>query len=150
MDDERLATVVPEGEALRYVDDLRRGGAVGFTDERLLVARGGETPTSAELASVESVQFQEVDWFEALLGLALIGFGLASLSRNPALGALFAMAGVVSLAVTYRKRWRASVSIQSRPKPLTVYPADGQSFHDAFERALEEYRDRHDLQRSTG
>lgn len=142
MHDDRLSESVPEGESLRYVDDLRTGGAVGFTDERLLVVRTDGDARSVELASVESVEFRDLDWFEAVLGVALVGFGLASASRSPPLGGLFAAAGVASLYLTYRKRWRASVSVHSRPKPLSLFPADGRAFYDAFERALDDYRER--------
>lgn len=149
MDDQRLASIVPEGEALRYVDDLRRGGTVGFTDERLLVVRDDDAPTSVALSSVESVEFQAFDWFNTILGVVLVAFGLASFSRNSVLATLFALAGVASLALTYRKRWRASVSIHGQPKPVELFPADGRGFQDAFERALEGYRERHDLDPAT-
>jgi hypothetical protein len=142
VDDERLAGFVPEGEGLRYVDDLRPGGAVGFTDERLLVARDDQEPTSVALDSVESVEFQDYEWFEAFLGVVLLAFGLASASRSVLLATLFVVLALASLLLTYRKRGKATVSVHSRAKPLTLYPGDGQGFYDAFERALDDYRER--------
>lgn len=144
MDDERLEGAVPDGEALRYVDDLRPGGAVGFTDERLLVARDDGAPDSVELRSVESVELEDLDWFEAVLGVALVGFGVASAGRSAPLGGLFVALGLGSLYLTYRKRDRARVHVHSRAKPMTLYPADGQGFYEAFGRALEDYRERLD------
>lgn len=142
MDDERLARIVPDGEALRYVDDLRTGGAVGFTDERLLVAPEDEEATSVALESVESVEFQDYDWFDAFLGLVLLAFGLASTTRSVPVGVLLVVLALGSLYLTYRKRWKASVSVHNRAKPLTLYPEDGQGFREAFERALDDYRER--------
>jgi hypothetical protein len=137
---QHLADAVPDGEALQYTDDLRGGGSVGLTDERLLVADG--EVTSVELGDVSEVRFQGVDHFELVMGLLLVGFGAYSTTRRPALGALFAAAGVVSLLLTYRKRSRAAVEVHSRPKPLDLYPVDGQDFLAAFERALDDYRER--------
>lgn len=135
---------MPDAEALRYVDELRPGGAVGFTDERLLVTRDEGDTSSVELRSVESVELQDFDWFEAVLGVALLGFGVASAGRSAPLGGLFVALGLGSLYLTYRKRSRARVNVHSRPKPLTLYPADGQGFYDAFEGALDDYRERLD------
>lgn len=144
MDDERLAATVPEGEALRYVDDLRTGGAVGFTDERLLVVPDEDSPTSVALESVESVELQDVDWFDLVLGVVLFAFGVASVPRSAPVGGLLILAAVVSIVLTYRKRGRSRVSVHGRAKPLELYPADDQGFYGAFERALDEYRERLD------
>jgi hypothetical protein len=150
VDDERLAPVVPDDEGIRYVEDLRTGGAVGFTDERLLVVPDDGESSSVELLDVESVELQDLDWFEAVLGVALLGFGVASLDRSVPLAALFVALGAGSLYLTYRKRDRAQVSVHSRAKPLTVYPADSQGFYDAFERALDDYRARLDREQDGG
>jgi hypothetical protein len=141
---DRLAEAVPECEALRYTDDLRTGGGVGFTDERLLVARPDGAVTSVQLGDVDTVEFQDLDWFDVVLALALAGFGILSVRRNVLLGAGFVAAAAASLYLTYRKRTSVTVNLHSRPKPLTVYPADGSAFYDAFDRALSDYRERVD------
>lgn len=140
MDTERLESAVPEGEALRYAGNLRTGGSVGFTDERLLVIE--EEAHSVELGSVDEVRFQDLDYFDAVLGVVLVGFGLYSLQRSIPLGLLFAGAGIGSMYLTYRKREKASVIVHNRAKPLVLYPEDGQGFYSAFERALDTYRAR--------
>jgi len=142
MTHDRLAAAVPDGEALRYSGDLRSGGGVGLTDERLLVAPDGESVTSVELGAIESVVFRDLDWFNAVLGLLLLGFGALTVRRNPLLGVAFVAAAAGSLYLTYRKRTRVVVRLHTRPKPLTVYPADGSGFYDAFDRALAAYRER--------
>ncbi len=139
---DRLVAARPDGEAFRYTGDLRRGGSLGLTDERLLVAREGETVTSVELGSVDSVEFQDLDWFNAVLGLALTGFGAVSAVRTSLVGMAFLAAGLASLYLTYRKRISVTVKIHNRAKPLTVYPADGSGFYDAFGDVLEAYRER--------
>jgi hypothetical protein len=139
---DRLSESVPEGEALRYTGSLRAGGSVGLTDERLLVAPEDEAVTSVELGAVDTVEFRDLDWFNAVLGLALAGFGFFSVRRNPLLGAGFLVAGAVSLFLTYRKRTRVTVRLHNRAKPLTVHPADGSGFYDAFGDILADYRER--------
>jgi hypothetical protein len=145
-----LEAAVPDGEGLRYVDELRRRGAVGLTDERMLLAGEDEEPTSVELTAIESVEFEDLDYFEGVLGVALVGFGVASASRSVPLAALFVALGVASLYLTYRKRSQIRVNVHSRPKPLKLYPADGQELYDAFERALDDYQRRLDAQAVSG
>ena len=143
MTDDRLQEAVPDGEALRYVGDLRPGGRVGITDERLLVVR--EEVVSVEFSSVERVEMEDVDWFTGLLSLGLFGVGLYGLARNPLLGVAFAGAGAASVYWTYRTRGRLTVNVHSRPKPLELYPADGSGLYAAVGDALDAYRERHGL-----
>lgn len=144
MSDDPLRATVPEGEALRYSGDLRPGGRVGLTDERLLVVR--EETTSVEFSSVQAVEMEDFDYFVGLLSLLLVGVGLWGLTRNPPLGLLFAAAGAVSVYVSYRKRSKATVQVHDRAKPLVLYPADAGGFYDALGRQLDAYRARHDLE----
>jgi len=132
---ERLAGEVPAGEALRYHGALRHGGRVGLTDERLLVVRDGET-TSVRHESVVEVTVDDFDWFVGLLSVAIVGFGILSLDRNVVLGLGFAVAGVVFLYRTYRRRGSVTVRVQNRPKPLEFHPEELAEFRVAADRLL--------------
>lgn len=142
MDSERLQAAVPDGEALRYQAPLKSGGVVGFTDERLLVAR--DEITNVDLESVHSVEFEDFDWFTGVLSAGLVAFGLYSTTRNVLAGLLFALAGVGSLYLSYRKRGKASVHVRGRAKPLVLYPEDGEAFYGVFEAAIANYQEKLD------
>ncbi|WP_058365859.1 hypothetical protein [Haloparvum sedimenti] len=146
-DRERDTDRLPDpGDAqTRYRGRERGGGALAVTDERLLIgdAEGGdgeEGPVAVSLARVEEVTHQRVDWYLVLLGLAIVAFGLVSVPRNPAAGALFALAGLGSLLVTWRRRDRVRVRVRGRPKPLTLYPAEPGRFLSAVGAALDAAR----------
>lgn len=137
MSTDRLQAAVPSGEALRYSDELRGSGAVGLTDERLLVVE--DEVTSVELPSVDSVELQAFDWFLGFMSVLLVGLGLF-LTRESVLGGLgLAAAGVASLYLTYRKRGEASVVVRGRAKPIKLHPDDLRGFREAFERAVARY-----------
>jgi hypothetical protein len=143
MADSRLRSVVLEGERLRYSGSLRGGGVVGLTEERLLVVRESESdPTSVELRNVDSVDFQDFDYFVGVLSALLVAFGAVTALSNLLGGVAFGAAGLASLYLGYRKRDRAMVRTHSRPKPLALYPEDAGEFYDAFGDALERVRER--------
>lgn len=142
MSADRLQAAVPDGEALRYQAPLRAGGSVGFTDERLLVE--GDELTSVDLASVHSVEFEDFDWFVGVLSIGLVGFGLYSTTMNLLAGVAFALAGVGSLYLSYRKRGKATIKVRGRAKPLVLYPDDVDEFKSVFEAALDSYQKRLD------
>lgn len=149
MSDSRLRSIVPEGERLRYSGSLRGGGVVGLTEERLvLVQESGSEPTSVELRNVDSVDFQDFDYFVGVLSVLLVAFGAVTALSNLLGGVAFGAAGLGSLYLSYRKRDRAMVRTHSRPKPLTLYPEDASAFHDALEETLDEFRLREDLEAS--
>ena len=126
----------------RYRGRDRRGGALGVTDERLLVgaAEEGGDHLAVSLARVEEVTHRRVDWFLVLLGLAVVAFGLVSVPRNPVAGGAFALVGCVSLLVTWRRRDRVRVRVRGRPKPLTLYPAEPARVLSAVAAALDAAR----------
>ncbi|GAB3417341.1 hypothetical protein GCM10027435_16020 [Haloparvum alkalitolerans] len=126
----------------RYRGRDRRRGALSVSDERLLVgdANEGGDPVAVSLARVEEVTHRRVDWYLVLLGLAVVAFGLASVPRNPVAGAAFALAGLGSLLVTWRRRDRVRVRVRGRPKPLTLYPAEPERFLSAVGAALDAAR----------
>lgn len=124
------------GEAtIRERLSLRRGGTVAVTDDEFVVAAGGDV-TRVALDEITEVTVEEFDWFLGLLSAGLVAWGLYSTQRSVPLGLAFAAFGAVSLYWTYRKRGKARVKVVDRPKPLTMYPEDGESFLAAMEVAL--------------
>lgn len=133
-------SLLEAGEALRYEDDLRTGGALGITDERLLVVN--DHTISVPLENVKEVRFRSFDWFLALLSLALVLFGLVSTTRHLVGGALFVAAGVASLYLTYRKRGRVTVDLHTRGEPVTFHLEDIDGFREAMEARIHAFEAR--------
>lgn len=123
------------GETVRERLALRTGGSVTVTDDRLLVAAGDEL-TRVELDEVAEVTVEEFDYFLGVLSVALVGYGIYSASRSPALGLAFAAFGAASCYWTYRKRGKARIKVAGRSRPISVFPADTGTFVDALEPVL--------------
>ncbi len=140
MADDRLQSAVPDGEALRYSADLRGGGAVGVTDERLLVVDGDARSVAFE--SIEEVTARQVDWFVAVLSVALVGVGVVTAASNPLLGVAFVAAGVASLVLVYRKRGKVLVEVDGRGKPLAFHVDSTDEFLDRLGERLDRYERR--------
>ena len=121
--------------AERYAGSLRRGGRVVVGADRLVVDRGAG-PVVVDLDDVVEVSLQDIDWFLAMMSAALVGFGLLSLGRSVPLGGAFAVAGVVSLALTYRKRNALRIQVSGRADPLRCFPAEPQALLAELEAAL--------------
>ncbi|NHN62357.1 hypothetical protein G9463_03400 [Haloarcula sp. JP-Z28] len=119
----------------RYAGTLRTGGTVVLSADRLVIDRDDE-PVVVDLDDVVEVSLQDIDWFLAVMSVALIGFGLLSLERSVLLGGAFAVAGAVSLALTYRKRYTLRVQVTGRTDPLRCFPADPQALLAELEQAL--------------
>lgn len=137
---DRLQAAVPDGEALRYRTALRGGGAVGITDERLLVVDGD--PVSVELTAIDEVTAREVDWFVAVLSAALAGIGVVTAGSNLLLGVAFVAAGIGSLVLVYRKRGKVIVEVDGRGKPLSFHVAATDEFLDRLGERLDRYEQR--------
>lgn len=147
--DDRLRDGVPDGEALRHQWPVRRGeGRVGLTDERLLVVVGTERE-SVPYENVSEVTVQTFDWFLALLSVGLVAIGWLQAQSNLPLGAFFALAGLVSLFVTYRKRGKISVTLHTHPKPVVFYLEDTDPFEQAMDEGMRAYEASMDRGRST-
>lgn len=101
---------------------LRRGGVLALTPDRLYVVRDGEDGVRFDVEDVVSVKYDSMDWFLAVLSVALVGFGVYSTTQHVLGGIAFALAGVVSLYVTYRKRGKLSFQVSGRTDPLIVFP----------------------------
>ncbi|NLV06079.1 hypothetical protein GOC83_08050 [Haloarcula rubripromontorii] len=119
----------------RYTGTLRPGGTIILGADRLVVDRDDE-PVVVDLADVVEVSLQDIDWFLAVMSAALIGFGLLSLNRSVLLGGAFAVAGAVSLALTYRKRNALRIRVTGRADPLRCLPAEPQALLAELEAAL--------------
>lgn len=133
---ETLRRAVPDDEVLRYGAPLRTGGRLGLTDDRLILAEDDEAD-SIPLDAVSEVTVEPFDWFLAVLSVALVGFGVASLPRSAALGAVFALLGLASLYRTYRRRGEVTVHVRDRAKPRRLYPADVEGFRAALSPLLD-------------
>lgn len=133
--DGTAADTVPPIDTERYTGTLRTGGTVVLGADRLVVDRGDE-PVVVDLDDVVEVSLQDIDWFLAVMSVALIGFGLLSLDRSVLLGGAFAVAGAVSLALTYRKRYTLRVQVTGRTDPLRCFPADPRALLAELEQAL--------------
>jgi hypothetical protein len=142
MEDQRLRRAVPDGEALRYTVERRRSdGAVGVTDERLLVV--DEEVTSVHLERIEEVAARDVDWFVAVTSAALVVVGVLAGADNALGGMALVAAGVASLVLVYWKRGKVTVSVEGRGKPVEFYVDATDEFvarlgdrMDAYERRL--------------
>ncbi|WP_058995034.1 hypothetical protein [Haloarcula sp. CBA1127] len=126
---------VPPIDTERYTGTLRTGGTVVLGADRLVVDRG-DGPVVIDLDDVVEVSLQDIDWFLAVMSAALIGFGLLSLDRSVLLGGAFAVAGAISLALTYRKRYALRIQVAGRTDPLRCFPTDPQALLAELEQAL--------------
>lgn len=137
---DRLQAALDDGEALRFNAAVRTGGTVGLTDERLLITRE-ETVETVPFENVDEVLVQSFDWFLGVMSAGLVAFGLYSTTMDTLLGAAFAVAGVVSLALTYRKRGRIRVKMHSQAQPIVFHLARTDPFEEAFERHMTAFRE---------
>ncbi|MEF8829378.1 MAG: hypothetical protein V5A49_10100 [Haloarcula sp.] len=135
--DGATADTAPTVSDERYAGTLRAGGTVVLGADRLVVDRG-DGPVVVDLDDVVEVSLQDVDWFLAVMSAALVGFGLLSLDQSALLGGAFAVAGAVSLALTYRKRDALRIQVTGRTDPLRCFPADPQALLAELERALDD------------
>lgn len=124
----------PDDDRFEFTTDLRRGGWVGVTSSALVVATDEQYRVAAD--DIEEVTFEDVDWFVAILGLVVVGYGLYSVQFDALFGLAFAVVGVVSLALTYRKRDRVRIRVVGRAKPLVVYPDAVEPLQRALEPLL--------------
>jgi len=136
----RSGLALESGERLRYRGDLRFGGEVAVTDDRLLVLRADERLSGA-YERIDEVAHEGFDWFLGLLSVALVAFGLYGLTRNPALGAFFVLAGLWSVHRSYRRRDLVRVHVRDEAKPVTVHPVAFDDCFGALEAAMDAARD---------
>lgn len=127
------------GERLHYRGGLRSGDEIAVTDRRVLVRKDDET-TSVPYTNVSEVSNESFDWFLAILSLALVGFGLYSISNNAFVGVGLALFGLWSVYRTYRHRDRVRIHTHSQAKPVEVFPEDVEQLYDELEPAIEAVR----------
>ncbi|MFC3959584.1 hypothetical protein [Halovivax cerinus] len=136
----RSGLALTADERLRYRGDLRLGDEVAVTDDRLLVLRPDDR-LSIGYDRIEEVSHEGFDWFLGLLSAALVAFGLYGLTRNPALGAFFVLAGLWSAHRSYRHRDRVRIHVRDEAKPVTVHPTAVEDCFAALESAIDAARD---------
>lgn len=102
--------------------DLRFGGWVGLTDDALLVAQDDRRVRVA-YDDVAQVTVQDVDYFQVMLSLVLVGFGGWFALQDPR-ALVFSAVGVAAGYWTYRHRHEVSVYVRNRSKPVVFHPAD--------------------------
>ncbi|WP_135830050.1 hypothetical protein [Halorussus halobius] len=123
------------GETVRERLALRTGGSVTVTDDRLLVAADGDL-TRIALEEVAEVTVEEFDHWLGVLSVALVGYGLYSVSRNVALGLAFVAVGAGGCYWTYRKRGKARIEVAGRSRPISVFPTETDALVAALDPAM--------------
>lgn len=121
-----------------YDGTLRTGGSLSVTTERVRIDRPDDESVVVSLSAIVDVTLQDIDWFLVVMSLGLVGFGLASVGRSPLLASGFVLAGVLSTALTYRKRGALRVSVSGETTPIRVFPDDPQACYDAFAAVLDD------------
>lgn len=128
---------LPGLEEMEYSDDLRNGGWLGIDDDTLIVMDDGDG-VAIGFDDVIEVTFQDIDRFVGVLSVVLVAFGIWGTTKNMLAGLAFALAGCVSLYLTYRKRNRLTVFVDGRPKPIQLYPANAEATYAAVTDGLSE------------
>lgn len=147
----------PEAEEVRHNGFDRLDGELIVTNRRLLVGAGAERmvgeASSEDLAadeagagdpdvvavpleSVSELTGKSIDWFQFLMGIAIVGFGVLSIERTVIGGLAFLVVGFLSLAWTWRRRGRVRIRMHSRPKPIDTYPVHQKAFLDTMDEVL--------------
>lgn len=137
---DRSGFELESGEGLRYRGPLRRGGEVAVTDDRVLVRFPDET-VSVRYERVSEVTHEGFDWFLGLVSAALVGFGLYGLTRNPAVGGFFVLAGCWSLYRTYRQRDLIRIRVRDEPKPVEIHPEEVDEFYPTLAAVMDAVRE---------
>lgn len=133
------------GERLHYRGDLRHGGEVAVTEDRLLIGSTDEL-ISVPYTNVSEISHDSFDWFLGVLSVSLAIFGLYFFARNPLLAGFFTLAGIWSLHRTYRHRDLVRVHTHSQAKPIDIYPENVETVYDELESAIDVVRANHDEQ----
>lgn len=128
------------GERLHYRGDLRHGGDVAVTEDRVLV-RSADELVSVPYENVSEVSHEQFDWFLGLVSAALVAFGVYGLTRNPLIGVVFVLGGLWSLQRSYRHRDLVRIRAHNQPKPVELYPEDVDELYAALEPAIESVRE---------
>ncbi|WP_262178306.1 hypothetical protein [Haloarcula laminariae] len=121
-----------------YEGTLRRGGRITVTESRVLLDRPDDESVTVPLSGIVDVTLQDIDWFLVVMSVGLVGFGIASVGRSLPLAAGFAVAGLASTALTYRKRGALRISVAGETRPLRCFPTDSTACYDALESVLGE------------
>jgi hypothetical protein len=115
---------------------LRRGGWLGYGEDGLYVKRDEKVKIRDE--DITRITLRTIEWDLVVMSLLLVGVGgYVVATRNPLVGVGFAVAGLLSLYRTYRKRYALSVHVEHEPTPLTVYPDHPKRCHERLADRIE-------------
>ncbi|ESP87028.1 hypothetical protein [Candidatus Halobonum tyrrellensis] len=121
-----------DGEVAVRRMPLREGGWVGYGDDAVYVVRDDE-PVEVRTDDVVRVSLRTVEWDLAVMSLLLVGVGgYVAATRNPLVGAAFALVGVASLYRTYGHRHQLRIHVEGGAKPLTLHPEHPAECHDTL------------------
>ncbi|WP_160134619.1 hypothetical protein [Halococcus salsus] len=114
---------------------LRNGGWLGYGNDGLYVKRDGKVKIRDE--DITRITLRAIEWDLVVMSLLLVGVGgYVAATRNPLVGVGFAVAGLLSLYRTYRKRYALSVHV-GNDGPLTVYPTHPKRCHERLADRIE-------------
>ena len=118
--------------------DLRFGGTAEIHEDSLQVKGSDGDSRSFPADEIVSASLKDIDWFLAVMSVALSGFGVLSLDRHLLLGIGFTAAGVVSLWLTYRKRNQITIRVKNRTSPVTLHPVNASVCYSTIEEYIGE------------
>lgn len=139
MDEAELRRNLEDGEALRFQTELREGGQLGITDERILVA--ADENHAVSLSQVREITTEHIDWFMVVLSVALGAVAYYTGRQRPLLGVAFFAVALGNLYWTYRKRGAMKIHVHGRAKPIEIHVDRTEVVTAALDRALEPHRE---------
>jgi hypothetical protein len=116
---------------------LRNGGWIGYSDDAVFIDRDDQQ-VKIHNDAISTVALRVVEWDVVVMSLLLVGLGgYVALTRNPLIGAVFALVGVASLYRTYAKRYELVIHVENESKPVTAYPAHPKECHETLAEGLD-------------
>lgn len=113
--------------------DLRPGGWIGYNDEGVYINRGDEDQIKIRHGNVAQIGLKSTDWGIVVMSLLLVGIGaFIGATRNPFVGVGFAVAGLVSLYWSYRKRYKLVIHVENERTPISTYPTYPAECHETL------------------
>jgi hypothetical protein len=115
---------------------LRKGGWIGYSDDAVFVDRDDQQ-VKIRNDAVSTVALRVIEWDVVVMSVLLVGVGgFVALTRNPLVGAAFALVGIGSLYRAYAKRYELVIHVENEAKPVTVFPAHPKECHETLAKGL--------------